>query len=1010
MLNSLLNKKNLVRLSTNNNNYKIKNYCSSNNKDEKNHSYSGTLHLPKTKFQMKANAAINEPLLLKDPTELYKWQLENNNNGEWVFHDGPPYANGPLHLGHALNKTLKDIVNRYKVLRGFKVNYIPGWDCHGLPIEQKVFQSFETTQGLKPHTIRDAARKYALKEIERQKKGFLELGIMGDWKNPYRTMDPQYEVQQIQTFYEMYQKGNIYRGEKPVYWSPSSRSALAEAEIEYNDAHVSKSIFVKFNVEKFSDSLKSTVLSDLSSQYFTEENGRKCYALIWTTTPWTIPSNLAISVHPTMEYIIVTNANKKKDHYIISKERFESLKAILNDPELIIVKEFTGEQLKGTVTRHPQKDRISPIICGDHVVEGSGTGLVHTAPGHGFEDFQVWNEYNNNEVSGPILSPVDESGCFTADAGKEFEGLNVLIEGNQAVIKDLQDKNALLFIEEYTHKYPYDWRTKKPILIRVTKQWFASLKSIQEKAVDCISNVNMVPASGANRLSSMVGKRNDWCISRQRVWGCPIPVFYDKNNEPVIDSDTIEHLKELFGKHGSDCWFKLSAQELLPPKYRDQHEQYTIGTDTMDVWFDSGTSWRGVLVERGVIDKDNGKADIYLEGSDQHRGWFQSSLLTSVFVRDTAPYKNVVTHGFLLDEKGFKMSKSLGNVIDQSFVIKGGANKNQDPAYGIDILRTWIASSDYTKDISIGPNILVKILENIKKIRNSFKFMLGSNFDFNPATDSVPYDQMSLIDKYALHKAQALQKSVTNHYDNFQFQKVLSDVLNFTGETSAFYFEIIKQRLYIEKANSQLRKSSQTALFQIVEVINKALAPITIHTSEDIYKNQYHFSKPTDSVFTQGWTVLPQEYQNDNINEQFNHIMTVRTLVNKVLQTMRIDGFIGRSDETQLEIKISKEFYNHLSSVSNELNDIFSVSYVKLLLLEDGFDNKESEVTKTQQDNVNDNQQYSLISLLPKDSQESGKVEIVIKKSDHFKCPRCWRHTSTQKDTLCLPCDKILKN
>ncbi|EFA82307.1 isoleucyl-tRNA synthetase [Heterostelium album PN500] len=966
----------------------VYNYCTSTTtQKDNNHSYSDTLNLPKTSFSMKANAATREHTLLKDVSELYKWQ-ENNNTGEkWIFHDGPPYANGDLHLGHALNKTLKDFVNRYKILRGYKVNYIPGWDCHGLPIEVKAFESFKKDRSLlKPKDVRKVATDFAKKELKKQLDSFKAWGIVGDWDNHYRTMEPGYEVSQLETFYEMFLKGYIYRGVKPVHWSPSSKTALADAELEYNEQHVSKSIFLKFAMKKVSSGL----------QRF--DNG-KLNAVIWTTTPWTIPANLAICVNAGLDYVVVEGRDNER--YLISRERLESLREQFKLPLPIVegAEAIKGADLFGTVTAHPMYGRDSPILLGEHVVTGSGTGLVHTAPGHGVEDFAICQQHKIEPIS-----PVDDNGCFTEQVGR-FAGLEVLGAGNDAVIEELKSLNSVVHSENYVHKYPYDWRTKKPTIIRTTRQWFVDLSGVQSLAVKSIENINMVPPSGSNRLSSMVGKRNDWCISRQRYWGVPIPVFYEKSSgDHFVNQETMSHVLELFKKHGSDCWFSMETAELLPSSMADKAHLYEKGMDTMDVWFDSGTSWRGVLVARGVMSMDE-SADIYLEGSDQHRGWFQSSLLTSICARGIAPYKNVVTHGFLLDEKGNKQSKSLGNTIAPSLIIHGGNNKTENPAYGVDMLRMWIATSDYTKDISVGPTILTKVLDNVKKIRNTVRYMLGANFDFQPEKHSVPYHQLSEIDKYALHKVYVLSENATKYYDQFHFQKVTQEVINFCHEISAFYFDIIKQRLYVEAPDNNLRRSSQTVLFEMLDVVNKIIAPIAIHTCEDIYKHQYKYREPTESVFTQGWTRVKPEWNNAQLLDQWGCIITVRDLFNRLLQEVRDKGIIGRPDETMITLKVSSPFYDHLKSNQSQLEDIFCVSKVELVH-DQSVDIKEPEQPSTSRISVLGDggdfncEQSSVISF----NGQLGLVDITIRKSDKHKCPRCWRHQSEQESHVCPSC------
>ncbi|EGG24008.1 isoleucyl-tRNA synthetase [Cavenderia fasciculata] len=965
------------------------------------HSYSATLNLPKTSFSMKANAQQREPTLLKDAYQLYKWQETNNVEGgkTWVFHDGPPYANGDLHLGHALNKILKDITNRYKMLRGHRVNYIPGWDCHGLPIESKAFESIrrEKSDRMTPVEIRKTAKAYAEKEIRKQMASFRSWGIMGDWEAPYITMAPDYEVAQLETFYDMYKRGYVYRGIKPVHWSPSSRTALADAELEYNDNHVSQSIFVKFAVTQSSN---AHILAAMS-------RGDKVHAVIWTTTPWTIPANQAICVNAQLEYSLVKHDKIDNHLLIVSSERLASLRSAFG-LDLEVVATFTGAQLEGTQTVHPQYNRPSPVLLGDHVVAGSGSGLVHTAPGHGMEDFAICAQHNI-----AVLSPVDDEGRFTKEVGDKFVGMEVLGGGNTAVIEDLSQLGCLLHQEKYTHKYPYDWRTKKPILIRTTRQWFVDLTDVHQSAIQAINAVNMVPPSGSNRLSSMVGRRSDWCISRQRFWGVPIPVFYEKETgEALINDETIQHILEVFRKHGgADSWFERDVADLLPEKYRSESHKYVKGSDTMDVWFDSGTSWRGVLVQRGIISKEDGVADIYLEGSDQHRGWFQSSLLTSVCARGIAPYRNVVTHGFLLDEKGMKMSKSLGNTMAPNLIVSGGPNKTENPAYGVDMLRMWVASSDYSRDISIGPNILIKLLENIKKIRNTVKFMLGSNFDFNPELNQIDYNQLSDLDKFALHKVFLLEQNASKYYDQFQYSKAMQELNIFVNEISSFYFDVIKQRLYVESKDNILRRSSQTVLFHMLDVVNKILAPVTVHTSEDIYNHQFKYRSPKESVFTQGWCKFEEQWYNPELFEKWNHIITLRNEVNRLLQIVRDKGVIGRPDEATITIMVTNDqvpLYTHLTSLQSQLEDIFCVSGV-IVEPYNAPPQLEGEAAMTSDVLITNPHGGQTLYQLNGGIDKVARFQITCQKSTQHKCPRCWRHQSEKEATLCQHCVKRLE-
>jgi len=658
-------------------------------------SYKETVNLPQTKFNMRANAVQREPELQKfwAENQIYEQLSQNNIKDSFILHDGPPYANGSLHMGHALNKVLKDIINKYKLLQGHKTEYIPGWDCHGLPIELKVLQKIKSKERkeLTPLKLRQKAKEFALQAQQEQCASFKRYGIWGDWTHPYLTLTPDYEAAQIDVFGQMVLKGHIYRGLKPVHWSPSSRTALAEAELEYPEGHTSPSVYAAFPVIK---------LGEGAAELKPYED--KLGVAIWTTTPWTIPGNLAVAVNHELEYAIVETEDSQ--YLIVAKDLVEQLSATL-ETDLTVKATVLGKALENTTYRHPLYDRESKVVIGgDFITTESGTGLVHTAPGHGQEDYITGQKYGL-----AILSPVDDGGRFTEEAGT-FAGLQVVAkgnekvsEGNQAIIDALQEAGALLKHEEYAHKYPYDWRTGKPTIFRATEQWFASVEGFRDQALEAIANVTWIPAQGEKRITPMVSDRSDWCISRQRSWGVPIPVFYDEEtNEELLTEETINHVKAIIAEKGSDAWWELSVEELLPESYRNNGRTYRKGTDTMDVWFDSGSSWAAVAKGRNL----KYPVDMYLEGSDQHRGWFQSSLLTSVATNGIAPYKTVLTHGYVVDEKGFKMSKSKGNGIAPELIIEGGNNKKQEPPYGADVLRLWVSSVDYSSDVRIGKNII----------------------------------------------------------------------------------------------------------------------------------------------------------------------------------------------------------------------------------------------------------------------------------------------------------------
>jgi isoleucyl-tRNA synthetase len=861
-------------------------------------SYKNTVNLPQTKFDMRANAVIREPELQKfwADEQIFE-RLSQSNPGEiFVLHDGPPYANGALHMGHALNKTLKDIINRYQLLKGRKVRYVPGWDCHGLPIELKVIQDMKPAErlSLTPLELRQKAAAFALKTVESQKIGFKRLGVWGEWDKPYLTLQPEYEAAQIGVFGQMVLKGYIYRGLKPVHWSPSSKTALAEAELEYPEGHVSRSIFAAFKVTHVTDAAKAIL------EPFQDDLA----VAIWTTTPWTIPANLAVAVNPELSYAIVEVSGREDNQYsgckyaIVAADMVDGLAAKLNlnlTPKSVI----RGSELEHCTYKHPLYDRVSPVIIGgDYITTESGTGLVHTAPGHGQEDYIVGLKYGLQ-----ILAPVDGDGNFTEEAGELLKGANVLGNGNELVIQALLDANSLIKEEAYPHKYPYDWRTKKPTIFRATEQWFASVKGFKEAALKAISEVEWIPAQGENRITPMVAERSDWCISRQRNWGVPIPVFYhNETNEPLLTEETINHVQNIFRERGSDAWYSMSVAELLPESHRHNAHSYRLGTDTMDVWFDSGSSWAAVAQQR---DNLTYPVDLYLEGSDQHRGWFQSSLLTSVANNGIAPFKTVLTHGFVLDEKGEKMSKSLGNIIDPMVVMDGGKNPQKDPAYGADIVRLWVSSVDYANEVRIGPNVLKQLSDASRKIRNTARFLLGNIHDFDPAKDAVPYAELAELDRYMLHRLNVVLSEITEAFDRYQFFKFFQIVQNFCiVDLSNFYLDIAKDRLYISSPTSFRRRSCQTVLAIILENLTRAIAPVLCHMAEDIW--QYlPYQTAHKSVFEAGWVKLDPQWSQPDLALTWDKIRDLRTDVNKVMEQARNDKAIGSSLEAKVLLQVS---------------------------------------------------------------------------------------------------------
>ena len=968
-------------------------------------SYKDTVNLPQTDFSMRANAVKREPELQQfwAENQIYEQLSQNNPKEPFILHDGPPYANGSLHMGHALNKILKDIINKYKLLQGHKTDYIPGWDCHGLPIELKVLQKMKSKerQGLTPLKLRQKAKEFALQAKKEQCEGFKRYGIWGDWEHPYLTLSPEYEAAQIAVFGEMALKGYIYRGLKPVHWSPSSRTALAEAELEYPEGHTSPSIYVAFPVSSLGEGAE-----DLE-QYLPNLN-----VAIWTTTPWTIPGNLAVAVNGDLEYAVVEFDPPQPPlsrgvpkagglHLIVAKDLVERLSATF-ETELTIKTTVTGKTLEGITYRHPLYERESKVVMGgDYITTESGTGLVHTAPGHGQEDYITGQKYGL-----PILSPVDDAGKFTEEAGK-FAGLQVVAKGNekvsaanQAIIDALQETGSLLKHEEYAHKYPYDWRTKKPTIFRATEQWFASVEGFRDAALEAIKSVTWIPAQGENRITPMVKDRSDWCISRQRSWGVPIPVFYDEEtNEALLTEETINHVKAIIAEKGSDAWWELPVEELLPESYRNNGRTYRKGTDTMDVWFDSGSSWASVVKARGL----KYPVDVYLEGSDQHRGWFQSSLLTSVAVNDIAPYKTVLTHGYVVDEKGYKMSKSLGNGVDPKVIIEGGKNQKQEPPYGADVLRLWVSSVDYSADVRIGNNIVKQLADVYRKIRNTARFLLGNLHDFDPKKDAVAYADLPELDKYMLHRITEVFADITDAYESYQFYRFFQAMQNFcVVDLSNFYLDIAKDRLYISSLNSFRRRSCQTVLAIAVENLAKSIAPVLSHMAEDIWQS-IPYETGFKSVFESGWVTINDEWKIEENSEQlqlWEKIRDLRDEVNKVMEEARKDKVIGSSLDAKVvlyladnELKNKLASFNSTDSVNpksiDELRYFFLASQVELVDSIDYIEKSEYKST-------------------------SDTVSIAIVKADGDKCERCWNYSTTVGSfvddiTICDRCNTALK-
>lgn len=854
--------------------------------------YKDTLLMPKTEFPMRGNLPNKEPEIQEEWAEkdIYQMVLERTKGRPtFILHDGPPYANGDIHMGHALNKILKDFIVRFKSMNGFHAPYVPGWDTHGLPIETALTKNKKVKRKeMSTAEFRKLCEEYAWKQIEGQRNQFKRLGVRADWDNPYVTLKPEYEAQQILVFGEMAKRGYIYKGLKPVNWSPSSESALAEAEIEYKDKR-SPSIYVSFKVKDGKGVL---------------ENGEQF--IIWTTTPWTLPANLGICVHPNLEYSVLQVGAER---YVVASELVEQVAKTLGFEEYEVVKTLKGKELDTIVAEHPIYGRDSLVMLGDHVTTDAGTGCVHTAPGHGEDDFIVSMKYGLD-----VLCPVDEKGVMTEEA-PGFEGL-FYEDANKAITEQLEAKGALKKLDFITHSYPHDWRTKKPTIYRATAQWFASIKDFREALLDNIKETKWVPAWGETRLFNMVRDRGDWCISRQRVWGVPIPVFYAENGEPIITDETIQHVSQLFREHGSNIWFEKEAKELLPEGFTHQgspNGEFTKEQDIMDVWFDSGSSHQAVLEERDDLVRP---ADLYLEGSDQYRGWFNSSLSTAVAVTGKAPYKGVLSHGFTLDKEGRKMSKSLGNTIDPTKVAK---------QLGAEILRLWVSSVNYQADHPVSDDILKQVAEVYRKIRNTFRFLHGNLFDFNPAVNAVPVEELREVDQYILIKLNKLIDKVKKAYDDYEFAVVYHAIHNFcTIELSSFYLDFAKDVVYIEHADHPDRRSMQTVFYETLMALVKLTAPILPHTADELWSHLSFVEEPSVQLtdMPEGVTV-PQA---EATEVKFDRFMEVRDDVLKALEIARNEKVIGRSLEANVTLYATEEVKNLLASIKEDVKQLFIIS------------------------------------------------------------------------------------
>lgn len=897
--------------------------------------YKETLLMPETSFQMRGNLPENEKLQREkwEKMDLYnKVREKNKGKTPFVLHDGPPYANGNIHIGHAMNKILKDFVNRYKMMSGYDMIYIPGWDTHGLPIEQAVTNSGVDRKSMDKADFRALCEKYAYEQIEKQKKGFKELNVLADWEHPYITLQKEMEARQIEVFAEMAKKGLIFKGLKPVYWSPSSESALAEAEIEYHDRK-DPSIYVAFPVVEGNDTIN--VGDNL---------------VIWTTTPWTLPCNTGIAISEKFDYVKVLVNDK---YYIVANELLEDLAKEFGWENYEVVNVFTGDKIEGVKYKHVFMDRVAPVIDGFHVTLDAGTGLVHIAPMYGADDFIIGKEYNLEMVNG-----IDDQGVLNELSG-EFNGL-FFEDANKAITVKLDELGVLLKLKFITHSYPHDWRTKKPIIFRATKQWFCSIDKIRDDLLNELeNNVKFHTEWGKKRLYNMIHDRGDWCISRQRVWGVPIPIFYNEDGSEIVDYDVMMHVADLFRKYGSNVWFEREAKDLLPEGYTNPaspNGNFTKEEDIMDVWFDSGSTWNGVLIEQGLPYP----SDMYLEGSDQYRGWFNSSLICGVAVTGKAPYKELVSHGFTLDGNGNKMSKSLGNVIVPADMVR---------LHGSDILRLWVASTDYTEDVRISDDLIKQVKESYRKIRNTYKFMLGNLKDFDYTKDSVKYEDMPYYDKYMMNELNKFTKKVLEEYNNYNFQNVYKLVNNFVSFTlSNFYLDFTKDILYIEKADSLVRRSVQTVLYNILNNEVKLLAPILPYTSEEVYSLLPHTE---ESVHLTDMPEVVTYSDSAEVEELFNLFFELKDKVNKKLEEARNEKLIGSALEALVKINLDPKYNEVKEKLGSYLHQLFIVSKVEYTI--DG-------------------------------------EEVVVEKSTGEKCNRCWNYVDHLNGDICDRCHNIINS
>ena len=914
-----------------------------------------TLNLGKTKFPMRGNLPVREVERQNEWEEnkVYE-QRQKLNEGKpsFVLHDGPPYANGNIHMGHAMNKISKDFIVRSKSMMGFRAPYVPGWDTHGLPIEQQLKKAGVDRKALSVAEFREMCRQYALEQVDKQRKDFKRLGVAGEWDNPYLTLKPEYEAQQIRVFGKMAEKGLIYKGKKPVFWSWSSESALAEAEVEYHDV-TSPSAFYGEQV--------------VDGKGVLDEN---TYMVVWTTTPWTIPASEGITIDATFDYAVVQHDDDERK-YVLAADLVNADAELFGWNDVKIVKTVKGAELENVLCQHPfYPERKLVTMLGDFVTTDAGTGLVHTAPGFGEDDFNIGVKYGLD-----VYVPVDDKGYMTEDTGEDFAGL-FYEDANEVSLKKLEEAGVLLKQMDYEHSYPFDWRTKKPIIFRATPQWFASVDKIRDQILGAINEVQFFPDWGQKRLYNMIRDRGDWVISRQRVWGVPLPIFYGEDGEAIMTKETIEHVAKLVEEHGSNIWFQREAKDLLPEGFTSEHSpngKFTKETDIMDVWFDSGSSHQGVCAERDYLTYP---ADLYLEGSDQYRGWFNSSLITSVAYSGHAPYKQILSQGFTLDGKGRKMSKSLGNTIVPSEVID---------KMGAEIIRLWVLSVDTSADVRVSMGSFQQIAESYRKFRNTVRFLLANTTDFDPAKDAVAFDEMESIDKYMTVLVNKFTKEILDAYANYEFMEIYKKLINFiTTDLSAFYMDVAKDVVYIEAPDSKKRRSMQTVLYDVVVRLTKLMTPILPHTTEEIWK----YLKEDEEYAQLSEMPEVKHFNNEEkLVDLWNRFMNLRSGVFKALEEARNEKLIGKSFEAHVDLYVSNGVQADLDALNANVRQALIVSALDVHPLSEAPENA-----------LKFNDEYA----------------VVVEHAEGEVCPRCRMiktdiGSDAELPILCASCAEIVR-